>query len=224
MKIETTPQIIAIETDYYIFNKAAGVSFHSENGAGFVVQAEALVGESLFAVHRLDKVTSGLIILARNKAAAAEFTELFASRRINKFYVALTDQKPKKKQGWVKGDMSKSRRGGFKLLKSHHNPAITRFYSVSLRANLRAFLLKPYSGKTHQLRVAMKSIAAPILGDLQYSGSAHDRTYLHAYALSFLWRGTLKHYRVTDTQGKQFSELFQHDSFQHWSAPWQLDW
>jgi len=60
--------------DFYIINKPQGLNFHSEEGPGFVVLAEQQLNEKLFAVHRLDKVTSGLIILARSKAAAAEFT------------------------------------------------------------------------------------------------------------------------------------------------------
>lgn len=181
--------VVYEHTDFYVVEKPAELSFHSEDGPGFVVLAERQFNEKLYAVHRLDKVTSGLIILARNKSAAATFTELFAQHSIDKFYLAITDSKPKKKQGWVVGDMAKSRRGTYKLLASNLNPAITRFYSISFKAGFRAFILKPFSGKTHQLRVALKSIGSPILGDIAYSGTASDRTYLHAYALSFTWQG-----------------------------------
>lgn len=216
--------IVACEADYYVFNKPAGMSFHSEKEPGFVVLAAMQVDEKLYPVHRLDKVTSGLIILARNKSAAAAFTTLFSNHKINKFYLALGTQKPKKKQGWIKGDMAKSRRGSFKLLKSQENPAITRFYSFSVKENLRAFLLKPYSGKTHQLRVAMKSLSAPILGDELYSGAEHPRTCLHAYALSFIWQGEVKHYQNFITDDALFDKTFEHDLFQGWQTPWQLDW
>ena len=178
MNIAQTPilKVQYTHDDFYIINKPHGLNFHSEEGPGFVVLAEQQLNEKLFAVHRLDKVTSGLIILARSKAAAAEFTQLFTQHAINKFYLAVSDTKPKKKQGWVKGDMAKSRRGTYKLLNSQSNPAITRFYSFSFKSGFRAYLLKPYSGKTHQLRVALKSIGAAILGDAGYSGSAADRT------------------------------------------------
>jgi len=216
--------LVASEADYYVFNKPAGISFHSEKGPGFVVLAEQQVNEKLYPVHRLDKVTSGLLLLARNKTAAAEFTALFSEHKIDKFYLALSTHKPKKKQGWIKGDMAKSRRGSFKLLKSVTNPAITRFYSFSVKENLRAFLLKPYSGKTHQLRVAMKSLSAPILGDELYSGSPHSRTCLHAYALSFIWHGEVKYYQKFETDDALFDKPFKHDLFQGWQTPWQLDW
>ncbi len=53
----------------------------------------------------------------------------------------------------------------------------------------RAFLVKPFTGKTHQVRVALKSVSAAILGDELYQGTAADRLYLHAYALYFNWGG-----------------------------------
>ncbi|MGO2010309.1 MAG: TIGR01621 family pseudouridine synthase [Pseudoalteromonas sp.] len=216
--------VIASEPDYYVFNKPAGMSFHSEEGPGFVVIAEQQLNEKLYPVHRLDKVTSGLIILARNKSAASLFTSLFSDHQVSKFYLALSTQKPKKKQGWIKGDMAKSRRGSFKLLKSQENPAITRFYSFSVKENLRAFLLKPYSGKTHQLRVAMKSVSAPILGDVLYSGELHPRTCLHAFALRFRWQGEDMHYQLTHIDDAVFKSIFEHELFQGWQSPWQLDW
>jgi tRNA pseudouridine32 synthase/23S rRNA pseudouridine746 synthase len=122
-------KIVFTHNDFYILEKPAGLSFHSEDGPGFVVVAEQQLSEKLFAVHRLDKVTSGLIILARNKVAAASFTTLFTEHAIKKFYLAISDAKPKKKQGWVKGDMAKSRRGMFKLL------------TTKLTLLLRAFIL-----------------------------------------------------------------------------------
>ncbi|WP_462147240.1 TIGR01621 family pseudouridine synthase [Pseudoalteromonas gelatinilytica] len=219
-----TVHLHASEDDFFVFYKPAGVSFHSEQCAGFVVLAEKLVNEKLYPVHRLDKVTSGLIILARNKEAAAEFTTLFSDHTINKFYLAVSDAKPKKKQGWIKGDMQKSRRGAFKLLKTQTNPAITRFYSTSIRPGLRAYLLKPYSGKTHQLRVAMKSLGAPILGDSTYAGSKDERTNLHAYALQFSYKGQLKEYRCGYTFGSHLNEVFNADEFKEWFTPWTLDW
>jgi len=105
--------VIAEHSDFYVIEKPAGLNFHSEEGPGFVVLAEQQLSEKLFAVHRLDKVTSGLIILARSSQAAAEFTRLFTAHEVDKFYLALSDAKPKKKQGWIKGDMAKSRRSSF---------------------------------------------------------------------------------------------------------------
>lgn len=139
--------------------------------------------EELHLCHRLDTGTSGCLCLAKNSQTAAEIGALFSSRRVNKYYLALSAQKPKKKQGLVIGDM-KNRRGGQRiLLKTQENPAITQFFSNAAKPGTRGFIVKPHSGKTHQIRVALKSIGAPILGDTLYGGDSSDRLYLHAWHL-----------------------------------------
>lgn len=217
-------RLIADEEDYVVAYKPQGVSFHSESEAGFVVLLEQQLCLKLYAVHRLDKVTSGIIVLAKSSQAAAIISELFSSRNIEKYYLALITGKPKKKQGWIKGDMAKSRRGAHKLLTSKINPAITRFYSQSLKANLRAVLMKPFTGKTHQLRVAMKSNSTPILGDDLYSGDAAERVYLHAYAIRFEYNGQCRTYSSVPDNDCQFSLLTEHEVFQQWQTPWNLEW
>ncbi len=213
------------QADFIVLHKAAGVSFHSDDGAGLVVLAEQQLGCKLYPVHRLDKVTSGLIILALNSVAAARLTELFAQHRIEKYYLALSQGKPAKKQGWVKGDMAPARRGSWKLLGSQHNPAVTYFISRGFTGlPFRAFLLKPYSGKTHQLRVALKSQGAAILGDTQYQATTADRVYLHAYALRFQLHGTEYHYVQAPGQGIQFQQLEHSGVLADWAQPWLLPW
>ena len=179
--------VIADGPGWIAINKPAGVNFHSEDdGPGLMVQLEQQLQTSLWPVHRLDKVTSGIILFATSADAAAMLSEEFAARRVRKYYLAISAQKPAKKQGWIKGDMTKSRNGSWKLLRTTENPAITRFVShYDDSAAQRIFLLSPKTGRTHQLRVAMKSLGAPILGDQRYGGQDADRTYLHAWRLSF---------------------------------------
>ena len=175
------------QPDFVVLDKAPGVSFHSDDGAGLVVQAAQSLGYPLYPVHRLDKVTSGLIVLAKSSETAAELTRLFTSHQVEKFYLALSFAKAQKKQGWIKGDMAPSRRGAWKLLSSQQNPAVTYFISKGFEdLPFRAYLLKPFSGKTHQIRVALKSVGAVIAGDELYGADNADRVYLHAYALRFI--------------------------------------
>lgn len=216
--------------DFVLVDKAAGISFHSEDGPGLVVAVEQALGQKLYAVHRLDKVTSGLLLLATSAAAAARFTRMFSERLIDKYYLALALAKPKQKQGWVKGDMQPARRGAYKLCSTTADPALTYFLSAGfdgpdtgLPAGARAFLLKPYSGKTHQLRVALKSQGAAIAGDTLYQGAPADRVYLHAYALRFDWQGETYQFVCPPTQGDFFtapalSEKIAND----WVSPWTL--
>jgi tRNA pseudouridine32 synthase/23S rRNA pseudouridine746 synthase len=193
--------ILFENTDLIVVNKPVGVAMHDavdETGvtsgtkkgikAGKVdgivtVLKKQLAVKELHLCHRLDTGTSGCLCLAKNATVAAEIGELFAVRRISKYYLALSSNKPKKKQGTIIGDM-KNRRGGQRiLLKTQENPAITQFFSSAAKPGTRGFVVKPHSGKTHQIRVALKSIGAPILGDTLYGGAASDRLYLHAWHL-----------------------------------------
>ncbi|MGP9802545.1 pseudouridine synthase [Rheinheimera sp. NSM] len=217
--------LVAETPGFVLLNKAAGVSFHSDDGPGLVVLAEQQLGYKLYPVHRLDKVTSGLILLARSSDVAAQLTQLFSSHQVEKYYLAVSLAKPAKKQGWVKGDMTPARRGSWKLLSSQQNPAVSYFISRGFE-NLpfRAFLVKPYSGKTHQIRVALKSAGAAIAGDALYQGGAADRVYLHAYALRFCLHNTEYHYVQPPTEGVLYQQLLQSDALQDWMQPWQLNW
>lgn len=218
-------ELVAQTAEFVVLNKAPGVSFHSEQGPGLVVKAEQTLGFKLFPVHRLDKVTSGLIVLARTREAAAELTALFTHHQVQKYYLALSFVKGAKKQGWVKGDMVPARRGAWKLLPTQHNPAVSYFVSQScVTLPGRAFLIKPFSGKTHQIRVALKSAGAAIAGDSLYQGAAADRVYLHAYALCFSLAGTCYRYVQAPTTGDYFVQCQSQGLWQLWAEPWQLSW
>lgn len=200
------PLTVVHETSGLLFvNKPAGLGFHADaaqNDPGVLplLRSMCLEGEiahdgRLYSVHRLDRVTSGLLMVAKTAEAAAAAGELLRERQLHKYYVALSSRKPSKKMGRVAGDMERSRRGSWKLLRSMERPAITTFTSVALGASgasssappLRCFLLKPLTGRTHQLRVALKAVGSPILGDPLYAAAHQARTesraYLHAAAI-----------------------------------------
>lgn len=189
MSLNPSYQIIADEADFIVISKSPNVHFHSQSGdAGVVAILEQNLACKLYAVHRLDTVTSGLLVLAKNVQAAQTFSQMFTEHKIQKYYLALAKGKPKKKQGTVIGDMAKSRRSQYKLLRTKNNPASTQFFSQSVAEGMRLYLLKPLSGKTHQLRVALSSLGVPILGDALYGGESADRTYLHAWQLKFNYK------------------------------------
>lgn len=217
--------IIGQTADFVVLNKPAGLSFHSEDGPGLVVLAEQQLGEKLYAVHRLDKITSGLIMLARSSAAAAELTRQFSNRQIEKFYLALSCHKPLKKQGWVKGAMQPARRGAWRLTTEQQQAAITYFVSQGYQdLPFRAFLLRPFTGKTHQLRVALKSQGAPIIGDTLYGAEMADRVYLHAYVLALQYAGVSYHFSVLPDSGEQFAALLAQGFPEPWQRPWLYPW
>ena len=188
--------LVVHETSGCLFvNKPPGLGFHRDEAQGdeglLPLLRKMQEREALFSVHRLDRVTSGLILVAKTAEAAAEASELFRSRRVDKYYVALSARRGAKKQGHVTGDMVRSRRGQWRLERSMVNPARTSFVSRSLETATdgarRAYLLKPLTGRTHQIRVAMKSLGAPVLGDPMYASAEdaarEERAYLHAAAV-----------------------------------------
>ncbi|MFT6261164.1 MAG: tRNA pseudouridine32 synthase/23S rRNA pseudouridine746 synthase [Bermanella sp.] len=218
-------EVVFDHEDWILCYKPINVNFHSQDSeAGFVVLVKQQLNIELWPVHRLDKATSGLILLAKTKQACANLSKLFAERQIEKFYLAICENGLKKKQGKVAGDMAKTRNGSYKLLKTNENPAITQFLSKGLVPGFRLCLLKPKTGKTHQLRVMMKSLAASIVGDKRYGGKTSDRLYLHAFAIKFEFNGQVFEFSAPPKEGELFlSPEFKVNS-QDWLAPWLLKW
>lgn len=168
-KIET----IYLDEHIRVIHKPVNICFHTDDQApGIVGLVKASYpGETLYPIHRLDKITSGLMVFARSSEVNEVLSKMLQDKQIEKYYLALSKHKPSKKQGAVIGDMKKGRRGSYLLLREKTNPATTHFFAKSfVQDNQRYwfFALKPETGKTHQLRVAMKSLASPVLGDRRY--------------------------------------------------------
>jgi tRNA pseudouridine32 synthase/23S rRNA pseudouridine746 synthase len=223
-------ELIDETSEFLVIYKKPEVSFHSDAGSvglfEYCKQQQGLA--ELYPVHRLDKITSGLLVFAKTAAANSALTAAFRAREIQKFYLAISAKKPTKKQGLIKGDMTAARRGAFKLLTTHNNPAVTQFFSKNIAPGRRLFLIKPHTGKTHQIRVALKSIGAPIVGDLLYADTASnnhiDRTYLHAYSLGFELGGQQYRYTLLPKEGSYFSDAAFLNAIDEWREPWLLPW
>lgn len=223
--------ILYSHADFLIINKHPGVSVHKDDGDTMLLQEVAQYSgdTQLYLVHRLDKMTSGILLLARNAGAAAELSRGFSERSIAKFYLALGSKKPKKKQGLVSGDMERSRRSAWKLLPTQHNPAITQFFSLAAEPGERLFLCKPLSGKTHQIRVALKSVGSAIVGDPIYNPASNaDRGYLHAFALRFAYQGEMYSWvcdpRQHNALGEKWHSTIVSQGIDTWLEPWSLSW
>jgi tRNA pseudouridine32 synthase/23S rRNA pseudouridine746 synthase len=141
------------------------------------------------AVHRLDRDTSGCLLLARNPKAHKRFAAAFEEGRVSKTYLAILDGVPQAKEGVVDLPLSKvsSRDKGWRMVGDPKGkPAVTSWRVVA-EANGRALVeFRPTTGRTHQIRVhAATGIGVPILGDPVYGrGGAKGGTLLHASALA----------------------------------------
>lgn len=208
--------VVFQHTDFIVINKPSGVSVHDKNEELGIVSllkrqlsttelfSEKLNSPDLWLVHRLDKVTSGCLLLAKNADAASQLGIEFQNRRVQKYYLALCDKKPKKRQGSVIGDLKKVRDGKWILARTNTNPSVTHFFDKGFEDGLRLQILKPYTGQTHQLRVVMNSLGATILGDEHYGGSSADRTYLHAWQLQFTFNSQRFYIQCLPEQGRHF--------------------
>lgn len=200
--------IVFRHPDFYVLDKPAGAPMHAnDNELSVVHQLSKQLGEPLWPVHRLDTPTSGALLVARHHDAAAALSGLFAHREMQKYYLAISAGKPKKKQGLISGDMQKVRRGNWRLLHSQENPAQTRFISHSLKPGYRFYVLKPITGRTHQLRVALKSLGVPICGDERYGGEVAEHLHLHAWKLQFHYAGETFNITVPWPSYEHFADL-----------------
>ncbi|MEF1290839.1 TIGR01621 family pseudouridine synthase [Vibrio sp. M260118] len=223
--------ILYTHPDFIVINKHPNVSVHKDDGDVMLLQEVAkLTGEQqLYLIHRLDKMTSGILLLGRSAKAASQISSLFAERSVEKFYLAIGSKKPKKKQGLITGDMERSRRSSWRLVNTHANPATTQFLSTAASPGERLFVCKPYTGKTHQIRVALKSIGSGIVGDPIYNAGSHsDRGYLHAFALRFELNNQAYEFvcdpRSHELLGEKWNEEIVSQGIEYWLKPWELSW
>jgi 23S rRNA pseudouridine955/2504/2580 synthase len=149
-------------------------------------------------VHRLDRDTSGVMIVARTAAAAAHVAQEFRRRTTQKLYWALTHGVPSPREGWIDAALKKqAASGGRERMRvtedgdEEGQAAVTRFKVVDHAATEVAWLaLMPETGRTHQLRAHCAVIRCPIIGDPKYGGkdtkvrgALESKMHLHASAL-----------------------------------------
>ena len=149
---------------------------------------------SATSVHRLDLDTSGLLLLARDRATHVDLQRLFAERAIAKRYVAWLVGDVVAKEGTIELPMRVDLKDRPRQIvdRIHGRPAATSWRVVDRHAGRTKVHLEPHTGRTHQLRVHaahLSGLAAPIVGDRLYGfggGTANERLLLHAEGLSFV--------------------------------------
>lgn len=154
-------------------------------------------GPSHYLVHRLDKDTTGLLIVAKSPSARDELMDLFEKREIHKTYLAVVDGVPKEEGGERCSFLAKkgSYQGQTIWGSSHQGlTAVTHWKRLAVGKGASLVLCEPLTGRTHQIRVHMAEMGHPILVDRQYAQSYRcplfiQRTLLHAYRLQFTFRG-----------------------------------
>lgn len=173
--------IIFENKDFIILNKWFSIS--TQGGSKITISIDDIIkniSDNYKLVHRLDKETSGLLIISKNLNSARIFGNLFKSKLIDKTYIALCEGKPKLKESFVKLNI-KSRDSKIEKTET--------YYKVLINKNNVSFILfKPKTGKMHQLRKVSKNIGCPIIGDNKYNNHSkfkHEQLKLNANNLKF---------------------------------------
>ena len=153
--------------------------------------SEAISGFHL--LHRLDKGTSGLLLMTKDLKIKKTFEELFKKREIEKTYIAWVKGIPSKKEGRIESLVAE--KGAFSGQTIYGSAgegvrALTHWKLLKIQRECSLIELHPETGRTHQLRVHMAEMGHPILGDLQYGREEgadilEKRLFLHAYQLEF---------------------------------------
>jgi 23S rRNA pseudouridine1911/1915/1917 synthase len=205
---EQIPLDIVFENqDLVVVNKPAGMVVHPAAGhpSGTLVNAmlgydpgmEGVGGEERpGVVHRLDKETSGLILLAKNERAHRWLQDQFRLRKVEKTYLALVDGKPPTPSGRVESYIGRdpSHRKRMAIVpESRGREAISEYMTVEGFANHTLLEFHPLTGRTHQIRLHCAFLGCPIVGDKVYgrkklSVELH-RHFLHAYRLKIMLPG-----------------------------------
>ena len=172
-------EIYIKENDHYIaFNKPCGIAVQGGSGIKYnideMLQYKFGKNKTPKLIHRIDKDTSGLLLVAKDQISAKKYANYFKERKILKVYLALVSPVPKKESGTINSSLIKSGiEGNQKMIIDNDNGKISiTEYRVLNEVGSRVGLLAlyPKTGRTHQLRVHLESINAPILGDRKYTG------------------------------------------------------
>ncbi len=198
-------QVLHEDADVIAIDKPAGMVVHAGAGVRTGTLVNALlhrfgalseVGGELRPgiVHRLDRYTSGVLLVARNDAAHRKLAEQFSGRTVEKVYLALVHGRVKAEQGRIEKPIARDRvrRARMTARLAAGRAAITEYKVLRRFAGFTLMEVRIRTGRTHQIRVHFSSIGHPVAGDRLYGAPPHPsgRFFLHAHRIRFLQPST----------------------------------
>ena len=209
--------IIENNENFIIINKPAGIAVQSgtksfKNIIDILKDSKYFVNHKPYIVHRLDKETSGILIVAKSREYAQLFTSLFRIRKIHKTYVALTYGKVSKLKTILKDDLALYENNR-KIIQK----AISYLKVLKSSDSYSYVELNPITGRKHQLRKQLYNIGNPIVGDDKYfinrklnkKKSKNNNLMLHAYKIKFMINNV--QYNFKAKYNKDFEDFFKRE-------------
>ncbi len=185
---EAEGDILENNENFIVINKKAGLPVQGgtkikENVINILTNSEYFQNTIPYIVHRIDKDTSGVLIVAKNRNTAQQLTSLFRIRSIHKTYLAISYGNIDKKKDIIDNNLIRYE-GNKKILER----AITHYQKIDTNNNYTFFKLKPITGRKHQIRKHMIDLKCPIVGDNKYFIKKTKNKYLmlHAYKIKFI--------------------------------------
>jgi tRNA pseudouridine32 synthase / 23S rRNA pseudouridine746 synthase len=208
--------VVEEDVDVLALNKPAGIAVAGERHETDLVELAQEAGEALYPVHRIDKVTSGLILLTKSVAVHGPLTRQFAKREVGKTYLMITNTAQLPPAGRIELPLGIGRKGRVRIAAARDRirfdrdegrwwvrpddvvgarvyPSTTEFDTLWSDGERSVLLVRPITGRRHQIRVHFAWIGHPVFGDPLFQragGPAEPRTYLHSWRLSLdaTWR------------------------------------
>ena len=208
--------ILYEDEDIVIINKASGMVVHPASGNYENTLVNALIYRYNLddtnvrsgIVHRIDKDTSGLVIVAKNDKTLELLTEMFKNKEIKKTYLAIVDGVINNKSGTINAPITRDTKDRKKMMVGKDGKkSITHFYVLKNFKNNTYISLNLETGRTHQIRVHMAYIGHPVTNDKVYGKEKTSfGQYLHASKLEFIHPITKKEIRVEAELPEEFQE------------------
>ena len=193
--------IIDNNNDFIVLNKSSGISVQGgtkskKNLVDIFAKSEIFNNTKPFSVHRLDKDTSGVFIMAKHRESAQLLTSLFRLRKVHKTYLAICHGELEKNSGEWNNDLTR-----YEKNKPIVEKALTLYKVLDKNSICSLVEMKPITGRKHQLRKQLYDLGNPIYGDQKYKLNNNNKAInknlmLHSYQIKFMINGKKYTYRA----------------------------